>query len=212
MWAPERDEHGDYGCRIEIDIPGEESVRFTAGGADAFQAVTFALRRIPMELERFEESGELSSEGVYGHWFPPILVRATDTIPAPDWPRRTPISIRDTWAERVLEFAPNDGGELRRMFVKLGRPYTQPGMAGSWSVEFEVREGMETPMRAHAVGEDSFQALDMALQQIAIVLGPYEEHGKITWNGHPGHGFRKPDLEDDSEQRHPHNPDTDNEA
>jgi hypothetical protein len=86
-------------------------------------------------------------------------------------------------------------------------------MAGSWNVEFEIQDGVETPMRARATGEDSFQALDLAVQQIAIVLGPFEEHGKITCNGHPGHGFTKSDtylgvpIHADSKQRHADDPD-----
>lgn len=190
IWPPERNEYGGYECRAEIAVPGEELIRFSAIGADAFQAITLTMCRIPMSLLRFEASPELSSQDLYEHWFPPALVRPLDVAP-PDWSRRKELDSANTWAERVLDFTPNDGGEQRRMFVRIGRPYTQPGMGGSWSVDVEIHDGMKSPLRTHAIGEDSIEATQFAMRQVSALLSSWEERGKIAWCGEPGSGFER---------------------
>jgi hypothetical protein len=194
LWAPEREERGGYACRAEIDAKGEEPIQFSGEGADAFQAITFALCRIPMRLIRLDESGELSLEWERCHPFPPGLLRPVGSATPAEGYECVPIGIADTWAERVLEFTPSAGGESSGLFVKLGRPYTRPGMGGAWSVQLEIHEGFKEPLISHATGDDSFEAMEFAMRQIAILLKNWEERGKIAWGGEPGHWFNRPDL------------------
>jgi hypothetical protein len=195
MWPPERDEDGLYECRVEIDATGEEKIRFSGNGADEFQAITFAMCRIPMRFLRFDASGGLSLEWDHRHLFPPALIGPVEPVPPAEGSMNTPIGVSDTWAERVLEFTPNDGGEPSKLFVKLGRPRTQPGMGGAWSVQLEILEGFKEPLLSHSTGDDSFEAMEFAVRQIAILLKNWEERGTITWRGAPSHGFEKPELD-----------------
>jgi hypothetical protein len=190
MWAPERDERGNYECRVEIEIPGEDMLRFSGGGTDGFQAVTFAIFQIPVQLLRFQDIGALSCDNVSGHWFPPILITPADIIPVAGRSERKPIHVTHTWAERILEFTPNDGTEPSRIFVKIGRPYTEPGMSGAWRVDLEIQESLQTPHRHYATGIDSFQALELAVSMIASLLEGWEERGRVTLDG-GDHGFHR---------------------
>jgi hypothetical protein len=81
MWPPERGERGTYECRAEIELVGEEPIRFSGEGADAFQAITFAMSRIPICMARIDASGGLSLEWDNAHQFPPAFARSADPVP-----------------------------------------------------------------------------------------------------------------------------------
>lgn len=105
---------------------------------------------------------------------------------------QTAMDLTDTWAERILEFTPRGSTASRRLFVRLGRPHTEPGMAGSWRVEIEIQEGMDEPIQSHSTGVDSFHALELAVRHISIVMDGWEECGEVRWCGEQGSGFYAP--------------------
>lgn len=106
------------------------------------------------------------------------------------------MNLADTWAERILDFAPADGTEPSRIFVRLGRPHTEPGMGGAWRVEIEIEEGMEEPFESHSTGEDSFHVLELAMRHISILLQRWEDRGKLTWDGSDHLGFMRQQKQD----------------
>jgi hypothetical protein len=200
MGAPEPASDGGWTSPVEIVAPNEDPVRFSGSGVDAFQAVTSALYLIPIHIVKLSQLGALSFSGESGHWFPRILIRPTSEaslsaeaagLTDEIEPAKPTMRPADTWAERILEFTPNDGSAPSRLFVKIGRPYTEPGMSGAWRVDLEIQEGMCETTRAHSTGEDSFQALELATRLISILLGSWEERGKLTWAG-GDHGFERP--------------------
>ena len=98
-----------------------------------------------------------------------------------------------TWAERILTFLPTGKTEPRRLFVWLGRPFTQPGMLNAWRVDAEIAEpneesGRVESLKFHCTGEDSFQALQLALVRIGRELENWEARGNVTLDG-GDHGF-----------------------
>ncbi|AUX44174.1 uncharacterized protein SOCE26_056370 [Sorangium cellulosum] len=59
---------------------------------------------------------------------------------------------------------------------------------GSWKCDVEIQEGSESHT-THACGEDSMQALQLALRSIETSLKPYEDEGTLTWLGASKTGF-----------------------
>jgi hypothetical protein len=85
-------------------------------------------------------------------------------------------------AERHLKW--NDGNEERDILVRLWKPVQYDG---HYVCDFAV-DGLPTPGRGHAGGEDSLQALILALSGIRNSLAPYRDD--ISWLGMVGsHGI-----------------------
>ncbi|WP_437998204.1 hypothetical protein WMF26_48060 [Sorangium sp. So ce185] len=95
--------------------------------------------------------------------------------------------MENIWAERKLLFTPHGSDERFVLFVWLGRPYTEPGRA--WRVDVEIQQGTEEPLRTHASGDDSMQALQTALAAIPDLLNKWRDRGRLIWEGADGTGF-----------------------
>ncbi|KYF67943.1 DUF6968 family protein [Sorangium cellulosum] len=95
--------------------------------------------------------------------------------------------MENIWAERRLIFVPHGSGERSFLFVRIGRPYTEPGKA--WRVNLEIQQGAEEALRTHAGGDDSMQALQTALAAIPGLLLTWRERGTLVWEGSIGTGF-----------------------
>ncbi|XYH97537.1 DUF6968 family protein [Sorangium sp. So ce1128] len=95
--------------------------------------------------------------------------------------------MESVWAERKLTFTPHGSDHRSFLFIRLGRPYTEPGKA--WRVNLEIQQGAEDPLRTHASGDDSMQALQTALAAIPGLLSKWQKRGTLAWDGLAGTGF-----------------------
>lgn len=86
-----------------------------------------------------------------------------------------------------MTFVPHGSGERSFLFVRIGRPYTEPGKA--WRVNLEIQQGAEEALRTYAGGDDSMQALQTALVAIPGLLLKWRERGTLVWEGSIGTGF-----------------------
>jgi hypothetical protein len=89
----------------------------------------------------------------------------------------------EVWGERILEYTPRQGAP-RRIFVRLGRPYTRPGMGGTWHLDIEVKDDNQR-LQSHVAGEDSLQVLGFALEHVPRMLARWADGGSLTWGGTP---------------------------
>lgn len=98
------------------------------------------------------------------------------------------IPLGDVIAERVLE-ATKDGKSYVAT-VRLGRPVQPPG-APEYCCPYQV-QGIGDDVVRGAYGEDSMQALELALKMLAAELHGRYKHFAFTWFGGADIGFRKP--------------------
>ena len=93
-------------------------------------------------------------------------------------------------ATRTLTLA-TDGGEVA-VVVRVDAPYLE---RDAWACEFEIG-WPDAPVRQAARGFDSIQALNSALQMIAVYLYASEAHsaGRLRWGKEGGYGFPMPKL------------------
>jgi hypothetical protein len=101
----------------------------------------------------------------------------------------------EVYANRRLTFTPRNGGP-RVLEVRIGRPFTSPGLGGFWRLNVEIREGTDS-VDEHVMGEDSAQCVDVAIDVIGdVFLERWLERGSVTWNG-LHHGFGRHRREHD---------------
>jgi hypothetical protein len=94
-------------------------------------------------------------------------------------------------AERELEFTENGSSVARTIIARIGSP--QPD-EGSWRCATLI-EGAPTKNEIfHAYGEDSMQALLLAMQALAIRLQVVGRAGTLTWLGDDDLGLPQPQM------------------
>jgi hypothetical protein len=93
-------------------------------------------------------------------------------------------------AERELEFQGRDSGESRKVVVRIGVPEHD---GTRWRCPTQLVGAPQLGDVFFAYGEDSLQALQLALDAIAIRLRALGNGGVLTWDGEPGIGIREPD-------------------
>jgi hypothetical protein len=82
-------------------------------------------------------------------------------------------------AERELTYR-DDAGQERAFLVKV----KQPRLDGNfWACEYEL--GAPTPFAGAAYGEDSLQALVLALHAVQAHLNTGDLRGRVRWLGEP---------------------------
>lgn len=93
----------------------------------------------------------------------------------------------DVFASRRLTFTPT-GGRPEVLDVRIGRPFSFPGVAPFWRVNIEIR-GASEAVHERVTADDSAQCLDIALDVIGdSFLARWLQRGEVTWNG-LHHGF-----------------------
>lgn len=79
-------------------------------------------------------------------------------------------------AERVIDCVAGDGTPVV-VVIRLARPDRDPEPGGAWRCRLELTVGDTAKIRDRAFGEDSFQALLLALElvpvMVALVLRTY---------------------------------------
>lgn len=98
------------------------------------------------------------------------------------------IPIGEVIAERVLEATRNGASYVAT--VRLGRPVRLEG-ASDYRCPYQVL-GIGDDVVRSASGEDSIQALDLALKMLAAELYFRHKDFDFTWFGDPDIGFPKP--------------------
>jgi len=93
-------------------------------------------------------------------------------------------------AERELEYRPRDSGESRKVVVRIGVP-EQDGTHWRCATQLAGAPQFGDVFLAH--GEDSLQALQLALDAVAIRVKALDSGGVLTWDGEPEIGIREPD-------------------
>ena len=106
--------------------------------------------------------------------------------------KRTP-EIADVIAERELEARHRHTGESRRVIVRIGRPRPDSEPGGDWACATQI-EGIGDDAATDAYGVDSTQALQLAMQMIAIRLENDAAELELTWLGGKDLGFTGPQL------------------
>jgi hypothetical protein len=94
-------------------------------------------------------------------------------------------------AERELEFTENGSSVARTLVARIGTPEPDEG---SWRCATLI-EGAPTMNEVfHAYGEDSMQALLLAMQALAIRLQVVARTGTLTWFGGEDLGLPQPQM------------------
>jgi hypothetical protein len=93
-------------------------------------------------------------------------------------------------AERVLEYRERDAGVSRKFVVRIGVP--EPD-GTHWRCATQLAGASQLGEVFFAHGEDSLQALQLALDAIAIRLKALGKDGFLTWDGDSEIGVREPD-------------------
>jgi len=93
-------------------------------------------------------------------------------------------------AERELEYQPGDSGESRKVIVRIGVP-EQDGTHWRCATQLVGAPQLGDVFFAH--GEDYLQALQLALDAVAIRVKALGNGGVLTWDGEPAIGIREPD-------------------
>ena len=97
-------------------------------------------------------------------------------------------------AERELEFRESDSAPPRKVFARIGIPEPEEDF---WRCATLI-DG--TPMEGevfHAYGEDSLQALLLAVQALAIRLKALGRTGTLTWFENTDLGLPEPEMAKD---------------
>ncbi len=84
-------------------------------------------------------------------------------------------------AERELEVTESGGGK-RRAVVRIGKPVPDAAPGGDWCCSVQI-SGLGDGKIRQAHGQDSFQALQLAVKMIRSLLGSHRKREKIkvTW-------------------------------
>lgn len=82
-------------------------------------------------------------------------------------------------AQRELVYL-DDAGQEQRFTIKVGCPQADGGF---WACDYEI--GAPSPFSATAFGEDSLQALVMALHAVQAHLGAPDLKDRVRWLGEP---------------------------
>ena len=93
-------------------------------------------------------------------------------------------------AERELEYGERDSGVSRKVVVRVGVP--EPD-GTHWRCATQLAGAPQLGEVFFAHGEDSLQALQLALDAIAIRLKALGKGGVLTWGGELEIGVREPD-------------------
>jgi hypothetical protein len=105
------------------------------------------------------------------------------------------VSQEPRWvAERELEFRESDSAPPRKVFARIGIPEPEEDF---WRCATLI-DG--TPMEGevfHAYGEDSLQALLLAVQALAIRLKALGRTGTLTWFENTDLGLPEPEMAKD---------------
>jgi hypothetical protein len=167
MWSPEPTGRRGWSCLVEFVTPGERTIRFSGSGADAFQAITFALHMIPTRLLRFADVGEISCEGAEGHWFPPILIQSSAAEAPPD---EETTQGKDAGMGDGHDFTPVAerrfrvvGDPARELQLELGKPFLDSDPSRGWTCPYIIR-GTEGARVQLVHGIDAVDALLVAMQ------------------------------------------------
>lgn len=102
------------------------------------------------------------------------------------------MSVESRWfAERELEFRQTDSAPPQKVFARVGMPEPEEDF---WKCATLI-EGAPTERDVfHAYGEDSLQALLLAIQALSIRLKALSHTGTLTWFGSPDLGLPEPDT------------------
>lgn len=92
-------------------------------------------------------------------------------------------------AERELEARNRRTGESRAVTVRIGQPRPDPEPGGDWACATQI-EGLGDDAVTDAYGVDSMQALQLAMQLLAIRLKNDAPELQLTWLGANDLGFR----------------------
>ena len=82
-------------------------------------------------------------------------------------------------AERVLVYC-DEGGQEHSFLIRIGQPVAD---GECWACDYEI--GAPAPFAATAYGEDSLQALVMALHAVQAHLQAPDLRGRVQWLGMP---------------------------
>ena len=92
-------------------------------------------------------------------------------------------------AERALEFRASGETESQQIVVRLGKPEIE-AKGQNWRIPYEIQgPDPEDVHRGVARGEDSMQALVLALQILPAELATFARRGELTWLGGKELGF-----------------------
>jgi hypothetical protein len=88
-------------------------------------------------------------------------------------------------AERVLELEPADGTAKQPIRIVLGKP--EMDKDGAWRAPYEIHgPGEGEVLQRVAYGEDSLQALALAIYILPDILRRYERRGRLLDRGEEG--------------------------
>ena len=93
-------------------------------------------------------------------------------------------------AERELEYRDSSSGASGKVVVRIGVP--EPD-GTHWRCATQLSGAPRLGEVFFAHGEDSLQALQLALDAIAIQLKALGKGGVLTWDGESEIGVREPD-------------------
>jgi hypothetical protein len=99
-----------------------------------------------------------------------------------------PIDPALLMAERRLSLRGDDGSE-REVIVRLGRPEPDPTPGGAWRCRMEILGLPSGDLSRDVHGEDSLQALILALELAHIDLTHLPAATSLTWSGDPDLGL-----------------------
>lgn len=85
-------------------------------------------------------------------------------------------------AERRLSLRGEDGSECE-ILVRLGRPERDATPGGAWRCPMEILGWPGGDLRRYAHGEDSLQALVLALELVHVDLAHPPSGSTLTWSG-----------------------------
>lgn len=89
----------------------------------------------------------------------------------------------DIIAERVFDFASNDGTTAAAIRVQMGRPELEPD-GKTWRAPYAiVGPGSTDVWLKYTTGVDGLQALKLALHVLPLDLMLYQQWGSVTWLG-----------------------------
>lgn len=92
-------------------------------------------------------------------------------------------------AEREFELREEEPGEPRKVFARIGAPEQ---VEDFWRCATLIEGAPVMSDEFHAFGEDSLQALQLALQGLAARLSAVGRAGVLTWLGDRDLGFNSP--------------------